>query len=191
MLNYGRVADYLCLERCGQLDAAAQRVKELRDSGKLEAESLKVLNSSEVCRILQGLRMDAVEQVRAAISTLEYIDTLFLLNETRPTIVSASIDDVIEAVLESGLMKRPSDWAAVVMLANDMGKKLTSTSLINALSNNVKAINFGLPSKQLLHKAYIEHIQKKAFPNWGRNTLKEERYYRIAESVFGLVSVLQ
>lgn len=190
MLNYGRIADYLCLEQCGQREAAEELMHELCDNGQIDAESLKLLNSSEVRKIMQGLRIDAVNQVRTAISALEYIDTLMLINGAKPTLLSASIDDVIEAVLESGLLRRPSDWAAVVMLATDLGKPVTATSLCNALSNNAKAINFGLPSRQLLHAAFVEHTRKNAYPNWNRKTQKEERFYKIAEHVYSLVSVL-
>lgn len=190
MLNYGRVTDYLCLEQCGQREAAEQRMKELRDSGRLSLSSLKVLNSSEMCTILQGLRMDTVRQLRAAAAALEYIDTLQLLSETRSTIVSASIDDIISAALKSGYMKKPSDWAAVVMLAHDLCKPITSTTLCNALSSNAEAVNFGLPSRQSLDNAYIPHTRKSVFPNWKCKSQKEQRYFRIAETIYNLLSVL-
>ena len=64
-------------------------------------------------------------------------------------------------------------------------------SLSNALRTNTEALKLGVPSKQLLHAAYIEHTKKNAYPNWSRKTQKEERYYRIAESIFGIMQVFE
>lgn len=149
------------------------------------------LLSSEVTKILQGLREDVVNQLRSNISALEYIDTLMLANDSKPTIVSSTLDDIISAALKSGYMKKPSDWAAVVMLADDLGKPITATTLCNALSSNAEAVNFGVPVKQTLYTAYIEHTKKQAYPNWGRKTQKEERYFKIAEAIYGLMQVFE
>ena len=70
--------------------------------------------------------------------------------------------------MQSGHITKPSDWAAVVMLATDMGKPITATALSNALRTNTEALKLGVPSKQLLHAAYIEHTKKNAYPNWSR-----------------------
>ena len=93
--------------------------------------------------------------------------------------------------MQSGHITKPSDWAAVVMLATDMGKAITATALSNALRTNTEALKLGVPSKQLLHKAYIEHTKKYAYPNWSRKTQKEERYFKIAEAIYGIMQVFE
>lgn len=190
IFDYSRQADFLCTQRCGQIDSAKEQLTRLRDEGQYNIVDPKSpLLSTEVSLILQGLRQDVVNQLLNNISALEYIDTLMLVNDTKPTIVSSTIDDIINAALSSGYMKKPSDWAAVVMLANDLGKSITATTLGNALSNNAEAIIFGLPRRQSIDQAYIEHTKKNAFPNWSRNTQKEERYYKIAEAIYDLMQV--
>lgn len=182
----------LCLQQGGQRADAEERLRHLRESGHYGVgHDGDPLLSSELCKILQGLRQDVVDQLRSNIEALEYIDTLCLVNESKPTLVSASIDDVIQAAMQSGHITKPSDWAAVVMLATDMGKAITATALSNALRTNTEALKLGVPSKQLLHKAYIEHTKKYAYPNWSRKTQKEERYFKIAEAIYGIMQVFE
>lgn len=191
IFDYCHLADDVCVRYAGQLPQAEQQLRILRDSGRLSlGGSNNTLLDPNVKAILQGARSEAIDTLKSALEQLEYLDTLLVACDCRPTIVSASLDDVINAVVDSGLIEKSSDWAAVVMLCQEQGKNVTETKLINALRINRKAMSQKLPLKQTLQRAFVPYGRKNHFPAWPKLTAKENRFYAIASVAFPLISVL-
>ena len=191
IFDYCSLADDLCVRYAGQLPQAEQQLRILRDSGRLSlGGSNRTLLDPNVKEMLLGARLETVTALKSLLEQLEYLDTLIVASECRPTIVTATLDDVITTLAQSGIEMKPSHWAVVCMLCDECGKPLTPQQLVNALKHNKITSTKPLASRQAIIEAYIPYTKKEHFPNWPRNTKKQLLYYEIATLIKPLIDVM-
>lgn len=134
--------------------------------------------------MLLAQRKSLKDSIMQQIEQLEYIDSLLIINQSQPIPTTTTLADAIAAVQRLQLIEQPTDWVALKMLADDLGKTLGYSELLNALKLNAKGIK--LPLREALCRSYIEHTRKHAYPNWPnpnpRSKKRLERLLRIAQT---------
>lgn len=195
IFDFAHLADLLCLQQGGQRAAAEERLAVLRDSGKLAlGGGRSPLLSGEFINVLNEMISNEEQLLRNAIKNLEFLYTLQLVSRERPTVVSATMDEVIEVALREDVIRKPNDWVVILMLCAEQQKPLTPTALINYLENNKKVPRELLPTRPSLARADFMMTHKNYWPNWQKpanmqNELFKQRK-RVAEVVFPLIQVL-
>ena len=196
VFNFSALYDAICQQQAGQHAAAEVRLGVLRDKGLLNLrDGRHPLISPEVSDLVINEIVRAESRLRDTLDELEMLYTLRLLGHVRPTIITASLDDVIEAALSASVIRKPSDWVVILMLCAEQGKPLTPTALINALKANRKVPRALIPYRQGLVQADFMMTRSNYWPSWKKpSTMRDENFKqkcRIAEVVFPLINVLQ
>lgn len=191
IFDYSDLADYVILHQGGQAARAEQTITDLRDSGRLNLDGgNNPLLSQEVLTMLSEMRVSACKSLREALNLLSEIDSFLLLNSCRPTLLTATLDDIITTLAQSDIEMKNSDWAVVCMLCDESGKRLTPTELIESLRNNKITSKAPIASRESLKQAYITYEPEDYFPNWPQKTAKQRRYYKLATLIKPLIDVL-
>ena len=191
MFDYTSLVDELVTGKSLEYEMAQRKLDELRDKGAINlGQNDAMLHSSEMANMLAALRGEAVTHLRSAFEELEFIDSLMLLGRLRTTHDTATLDEVITTLAQSGIEMKPSHWAVVCMLCDECGKPLTPQQLVNALKHNKLASKKPLPSRQAIINAYIPYSKKAHFPNWPRNSKKEQHFYELATHIKPLIDVM-
>ena len=191
MFDYTSLIDELVTGKSPEYEMAQHKLDDLRDKGAISlGQNDSLLHSAELCGVLQCLRCEAVKHLRGAFEELEFIDTLMLLGKARPTIVTASLDDVITPLAQSGIEMKPSDWVVICMLCDEAGKRLTPQQLVNALRENRLANKKPIARRESFVQAYVAYPRNMHFPAWPQNSTKEKRYYKIATLIKPLIDVM-
>lgn len=191
IFDYSDLADYVVLHQGGQAARAEQTITDLRDSGRLNLDGgNNPLLSQEVLTMLSEMRVSACKSLREALNLLSEIDSFLLLNSCRPTLLTATLDDIITTLAQSDIEMKNSDWAVVCMLCDESGKRLTPTELIESLRNNKITSKAPIASRESLKQAYITYEPEDYFPNWPQKTAKQRRYYKLASLIKPLIDIL-
>lgn len=134
---------------------------------------------------------DCKRRICNELANLEYLYSIeFLRKNCTKTAPKTTLGDVIDAAATSGLISKPSDWAAVLMLLHDEGHDISSTQLCNALRINVNAAKLGVPTHQGIDIVYQCHTRSQRYPNWPvsqRGNKKMMRYKAIAAHILPIV----
>lgn len=190
IFDYKDLADYICREQAGQRAFAESAVNRLRDAGRLNISDDSPFRSREFNAMLSAAKVDVISRLREDLEDLEYIETMLLLCNCRPTLLTAKLNDIITTLAQSDIEMKNSDWAVVCMLCDESGKRLTPTELIESLRNNKITNKKPIASRESLKQAYITYEPEDYFPNWPQKTAKQRRYYKLATLIKPLIDVL-
>lgn len=189
LFDYSKVYEALVLKKCGQEEVAERAIADLESKGLLSLEKLaNPMFSNEVVMFTRILRSTLIKRLKELLEEFEVIDTIVAVQSYRShTREMVTLDEIVDYVFSNDLLKFASDWAALLMLADDLGKHIDSKVLRVAISNNAKSLRLGVPSRQTLYGSYVEHKNSQRFPNWPRTNEKQNRYFKIANSIYELV----